>query len=213
MGYAGATWPFPNSSARNTLGADMTCAIEHVQEAQLRAEELRSQINYHDYLYYVKDGDRNQRRRIRRADAPPAGDRGALSRSSSRPSRRRSACRTCRSRRSPWSSTASPCCRWPTRSTTNELQAWYKRATGLAERENFRDRVRAEDRRPRRVAGLRERALRAGGHARRRTARREHHGEHAHDPQRPDGAARQEATRSASRCAARCTCRSRRSSG
>lgn len=32
----------------------MSCGIEHVQEAKLRAEELRSQINYHDYLYYVK---------------------------------------------------------------------------------------------------------------------------------------------------------------
>ena len=33
----------------------MACGIDHVQEAKLRAEELRSQINYHDYLYYVKD--------------------------------------------------------------------------------------------------------------------------------------------------------------
>src|SRR3990170_61365 len=33
----------------------MACGIEHVQEAKLRAEELRSQVNYHDYLYYVKD--------------------------------------------------------------------------------------------------------------------------------------------------------------
>ncbi len=33
----------------------MACGIEHVQEAKLRAEELRSQINYHDYLYYVKN--------------------------------------------------------------------------------------------------------------------------------------------------------------
>jgi len=33
----------------------MACGIEHVQEAKLRAEELRSQINYHDYLYYVLD--------------------------------------------------------------------------------------------------------------------------------------------------------------
>ncbi len=33
----------------------MACGIEHVQEAKLRAEELRSQINYHDYLYYAKD--------------------------------------------------------------------------------------------------------------------------------------------------------------
>lgn len=33
----------------------MACRIEHVQEAELRAEELRSQINYHDYLYYVKN--------------------------------------------------------------------------------------------------------------------------------------------------------------
>lgn len=33
----------------------MACGIQRVQEAQLRAEELRSQINYHDYLYYVKN--------------------------------------------------------------------------------------------------------------------------------------------------------------
>jgi DNA ligase (NAD+) len=33
----------------------MPCQIEHVQEARLAAEELRSQVNYHDYLYFVKD--------------------------------------------------------------------------------------------------------------------------------------------------------------
>ena len=33
----------------------MSCGIEHVQEAQVKAEELRSQVNYHDYLYYAKD--------------------------------------------------------------------------------------------------------------------------------------------------------------
>jgi DNA ligase (NAD+) len=33
----------------------MACRIEHVQEAKVRAEELRAQINYHDYLYHVKD--------------------------------------------------------------------------------------------------------------------------------------------------------------
>ncbi len=33
----------------------MACGIEHVQEAKLKAEELRSQINYHDYLYYAKN--------------------------------------------------------------------------------------------------------------------------------------------------------------
>ena len=33
----------------------MSCGIEHVQEARLAAEELRSQINYHDYLYYVRN--------------------------------------------------------------------------------------------------------------------------------------------------------------
>ncbi|MDO8615562.1 MAG: NAD-dependent DNA ligase LigA [Dehalococcoidia bacterium] len=33
----------------------MSCGIDHVQEAKLSAEELRSQINYHDYLYYVRD--------------------------------------------------------------------------------------------------------------------------------------------------------------
>jgi DNA ligase (NAD+) len=33
----------------------MSCGIQHVQEARLAAEELRSQVNYHDYLYFVKD--------------------------------------------------------------------------------------------------------------------------------------------------------------
>jgi DNA ligase (NAD+) len=32
----------------------MSCQIEHVQEAELRAEELRAEINHHDYLYYVR---------------------------------------------------------------------------------------------------------------------------------------------------------------
>jgi DNA ligase (NAD+) len=33
----------------------MKSGITHVQEAQVKAEELRSKINYYDYLYYVKD--------------------------------------------------------------------------------------------------------------------------------------------------------------
>src|SRR3990172_1560619 len=33
----------------------MSCGIQRVQEARLAAEELRSQVNYHDYLYHVKD--------------------------------------------------------------------------------------------------------------------------------------------------------------
>lgn len=33
----------------------MTCGLERMQEGRLRAEEIRSQINYHDYLYFVKD--------------------------------------------------------------------------------------------------------------------------------------------------------------
>ncbi len=33
----------------------MSCGFERVQQARLAAEELRSQINYHDYLYYAKD--------------------------------------------------------------------------------------------------------------------------------------------------------------
>ncbi len=33
----------------------MSCGIERVQEARLAAEELRSQVNYHDYLYFAKD--------------------------------------------------------------------------------------------------------------------------------------------------------------
>src|SRR3990172_6059938 len=33
----------------------MSCGIQRVQEARLAAEELRSEVNYHDYLYHVKD--------------------------------------------------------------------------------------------------------------------------------------------------------------
>src|SRR3972149_2713617 len=33
----------------------MSCGIERVQAARLAAEELRSQVNYHDSLYFVKD--------------------------------------------------------------------------------------------------------------------------------------------------------------
>src|SRR3990172_2742965 len=33
----------------------MSCGIQHVQEARLAAEGLRSPVNYHDYLYFVKD--------------------------------------------------------------------------------------------------------------------------------------------------------------
>jgi len=33
----------------------MSCGFERVQDAKLQAEELRSQINFHDYLYYVQD--------------------------------------------------------------------------------------------------------------------------------------------------------------
>ena len=32
----------------------MPCGIDHVQEAEVKAEELRSEIHIHDYLYYVK---------------------------------------------------------------------------------------------------------------------------------------------------------------
>ena len=33
----------------------MSCNVDDVREAQVKAEELRSQVNYHDYLYFVKD--------------------------------------------------------------------------------------------------------------------------------------------------------------
>lgn len=33
----------------------MGCGFDNVFDARKRAEELRSQINYHDYLYYVKN--------------------------------------------------------------------------------------------------------------------------------------------------------------
>jgi DNA ligase (NAD+) len=33
----------------------MSCNVDDVREAQVKTEELRSQVNYHDYLYFVKD--------------------------------------------------------------------------------------------------------------------------------------------------------------
>src|SRR3989337_1349895 len=33
----------------------MSCGIQRVQEARLAAEELRSQVTYPDYLYFLKD--------------------------------------------------------------------------------------------------------------------------------------------------------------
>ena len=73
----------------------------------------------------------------------------------------------------------------------DELRDWYRRVTNLAERDEHRPGLRAEDRRPRCGPRLRERRLRAGRDPRRRPARREHHPEPAHDPQHPAVAQRQ----------------------
>ena len=121
---------------------------------------------------------RDQRRRVRRADAPPPRHRGALPGADhaglADPARRRRArVGGVRRRRAPRAAALAG----------QRLQ--LRRAAGLAQprrrpgraSSDFRYGLRAEDRRPRRGAGLRGRALRPGRHPRRRLPRREHHRE------------------------------------
>ena len=180
-----------------------TAEERDAQTAKLRVEELRSQINYHDYRYYVLDSpevsDAEYDALMRELRALEAQHPELITPDS--PTQRVSG--------QPVEAFGVVEHRVPLLSLANafsedELRAWYRRVTNLAERERHRPGLRAEDRRPRRRAGLRERRLRPGRHARRRHARREHHPEPAHHPQHPalDRASRR---RRASRCAARST--------
>ena len=131
-----------------------------------------------------------QRRRVRRADAPPAGHRGALPGADhaglAHPARRRARGRGVRRRRAPGADAVAG----------QRLQV--QRAGGLVPARGSAGghgqvplRLRAQDRRAGRGARLRERPLRAGRDARRRPPRREHHREPEDDPQHPDAGARQ----------------------
>ncbi|HEU4759311.1 MAG TPA: NAD-dependent DNA ligase LigA [Dehalococcoidia bacterium] len=114
----------------------MSCQFEHVQEARLRAEELRAQISRHDYLYYalnqpeISDAEYDELMRRLRAveehypelitpDSP-----------------------TQRVPGQPVEGFPSVEHRQPLLSLANafnsdQLRAWYRRATALAEREGF----------------------------------------------------------------------------
>ncbi|MCH8345727.1 MAG: NAD-dependent DNA ligase LigA, partial [Chloroflexi bacterium] len=114
----------------------MSCGIERVQEARLAAEELRSQVNYHDDLYFAKDApeisDAEYDGLMRRLRAIEAHYPELISPDS--PTQRVSG--------RPVEAFGVVQHREPLLSLANafdleELQAWHKRATGLAEVEEF----------------------------------------------------------------------------
>jgi DNA ligase (NAD+) len=114
----------------------MSCGIERVQEARLAAEELRSQVNYHDYLYFAKDApeisDAEYDELMRRLRAIEAHHPELITPDS--PTQRVSG--------QPVEAFGVVQHRDPLLSLSNafdlkELQAWYRRASGLAEVEDF----------------------------------------------------------------------------
>lgn len=114
----------------------MSCGIERVQEARLGAEELRSQVNYHDYLYYVKDApeisDAEYDELMRRLRAIEAHYPELITPDS--PTQRVSG--------QPVEAFGVVQHREPLLSLANafsleELRAWHRRAAGLAEVEGF----------------------------------------------------------------------------
>ena len=114
----------------------MGCGIHHVQEAKLKAEELRSQINYHDYLYYSKNApevsDAEYDELMRRLRAIEEHYPELITPDS--PTQRVSG--------APVEAFGVVQHREPLLSLANafnfpQLQAWYRRATGLAARHEF----------------------------------------------------------------------------
>ena len=114
----------------------MSCGIERVQEARLAAEELRSQVNYHDYLYFAKDApeisDAEYDELMRRLRAIEAHHPELITPDS--PTQRVSG--------QPVEAFGVVQHRDPLLSLSNafsleEFQAWHRRATGLAEVEDF----------------------------------------------------------------------------
>ena len=158
--------------------------VEDLATVQQRVEELRQQINYHNYRYHVADdpeitdGEYDALMRELRAleeehpelqspDSPTQRVGGA-------PSEKFAVVEH-----------AVPMLSLANAFSEEELRAWYARATRLARPRDHRLRPRAEDRRPGRHADLRERQARHRRHARRRPPRRGHHPQHPHHPQRP----------------------------
>ncbi len=114
----------------------MSCGIDRVQEARLAAEELRSQVNYHDYLYFVKDepeiSDAEYDQLMQRLRAIEAHYPELITPDS--PTQRVSG--------QPVEAFGVVEHREPLLSLANafsleELQAWHRRAAGLAEVERF----------------------------------------------------------------------------
>ena len=131
-----------------------------------------------------------ERRRIRRADAPPARDRGALPGADhagfADPARRRARGGGVRRRRAPGADAFAG----------QRLQVGRPGSLEHPRRPPGRHRqvplrLRAQDRWLGRGTGLRKRPLRPGRHPRRRPPRREHHREPEDDPQHPGPGARQ----------------------
>ena len=114
----------------------MSCGIERVQEARLAAEELRSQVSYHDYLYHVKDApeisDAEYDKLMRRLRAIETHYPELITPDSP----------TQRVPGQPVEAFSVVQHREPLLSLANafnldELQAWHRRAAGLAEAETF----------------------------------------------------------------------------
>ena len=159
-------------------------------DARLRAEELRAQIRYHDYRYYVLDSPEISDAEYDELMRELKADRGALPAAHhprlAHPAGGRPAGGGLRGRAAP---PAAPV-------AGQRLQR--RGAAGLASsrchppgRGGLPDGVRAQDRRAGGRAGLRRRALRPGGHPRRRLSRREHQREPEDHPQHPHAAAGQ----------------------
>src|SRR3989337_12289 len=114
----------------------MSCGIQRVQEARLAAEELRSQVNYHDYLYFVKDApeisdaEYDELMRRLRAIEEPYPERTPPDSPTQRVSGRPVEAFGVVQHREPLLSLANAF-------NFDELRAWHKRAGGLAEVESI----------------------------------------------------------------------------
>ncbi len=114
----------------------MSCGIQRVQTARLAAEELRSRVNYHDYLYHAKDApeisDAEYDELMRRLRAIEAHHPELITPDS--PTQRVSG--------QPVEAFGVVQHREPLLSLSNafsleELKAWHRRAAGLAEVDGF----------------------------------------------------------------------------
>ena len=136
-----------------------------------RIGQLRQELAYHNHRYYVLDApevsDAEYDRLMRELQELETRAPGARHAGLAHPARGRRA----RGEVREGASTARPCCRWPTSSTTrgsSEFDERIRSQTGLAE---VALRLRAQAGRPGHRAALREGPLRPGRHPRRRYRR------------------------------------------